>query len=143
MGSWLPSVGQVNGPSQMLVDEHEGLRLKAGMTSADPMQNGYEDIADAMLLDTTLNAGEQVRTPLIVLMAWNADSWMLAQNKWRKWDGRLQRASFWGKAPNADSSHHRWPEPLPRPVRRNSQPSIPMLGGGPPRTAVAFIHIGG
>ena len=43
--------------TELLVDEHEGLRLKAGMTSADPMLNAYADIADAMLLDTYLEAG--------------------------------------------------------------------------------------
>ena len=49
--------------TQLLVDEQEGLRLKAGMTSADPLLNSYGDIADAMLLDTSLEAGEEVRTP--------------------------------------------------------------------------------
>ncbi len=70
--------------AQLLVDEH-GLRFKAGMTSADPLQNSYEDIADASLLDTFLEPGEKVRTPLIVLMSWNADNWLVAQNKWRRW----------------------------------------------------------
>jgi alpha-galactosidase len=71
--------------AELLVGDDEGLRLRAGMTSADPLLNSYADIGDAMLLDTTLEPGEQVRTPLIVLMTWNAESWLLAQNKWRRW----------------------------------------------------------
>ena len=71
--------------AQLLVAASEGLRLKAGMTSADPLLHGYGDIADAMLLDTNLEPGEKVRTPLIVLMPWTAESWLVAQNKWRRW----------------------------------------------------------
>jgi alpha-galactosidase len=71
--------------AELLVDEQSGLRLRAGMTSADPLLDGYDDIVDAMLLDTSLQPGEEVRTPLIVLMPWSADSWLLAQNKWRRW----------------------------------------------------------
>ena len=71
--------------TELLVDEQDGLRLKAGMTSADPLLNSYEGIVDAMLLDTYLEPGEEVRTPLIVLMSWSADTWLLAQNKWRRW----------------------------------------------------------
>ena len=85
--------------TELLVDDQEGLRLKAGMTSADPMLKSYGDIVDAMLLDTTLEPGEEVRTPLIVLMSWSADSWLLAQNKWRRWmvDHNLPR--FGGSLP--------------------------------------------
>ena len=85
--------------TQLLVDEHEGLRLKAGMTSADPVLNAYADIAEAMLLDTYLNAGEEVRTPLIVLMPWSADSWLLAQNKWRRWMVDYNLPRFGGNLP--------------------------------------------
>jgi alpha-galactosidase len=85
--------------AQLLVDEHEGLRLKAGMTSADPLLNGYGVITDAMLLDTSLDAGEEVRTPLIVLMPWSADSWLLAQNKWRRWMVDYNLPRFGGSLP--------------------------------------------
>jgi alpha-galactosidase len=85
--------------AQMLVNEDEGLRLKAGMTSADPMLNNYGDIGDAMLLDTVLEAGEEVRTPLIVLMPWSADSWLVAQNKWRRWMVDFNLPRFGGSLP--------------------------------------------
>jgi alpha-galactosidase len=85
--------------AQLLVDEDEGLRLKAGMTSADPLQHSYTDVADALLLDTILEPGEEVRTPLIVTMAWSADSWMLAQNKWRRWMIDYNLPRFGGKLP--------------------------------------------
>jgi alpha-galactosidase len=85
--------------TQLLVDEHEGLRLKAGMTSADPLLNGYGDITDAMLLDTSLEPGEMVRTPLIVLMPWGADSWLVAQNKWRRWMVDYNLPRFGGSLP--------------------------------------------
>jgi alpha-galactosidase len=85
--------------TQLLVDEQEGLRLKAGMTSADPLLNSYGDIADAMLLDTSLEAGEEVRTPLIVLMPWSADSWLVAQNKWRRWMVDYNLPRFGGSLP--------------------------------------------
>jgi alpha-galactosidase len=85
--------------TQLLVDEHAGLRLKAGMTSADPVLNPYGDIADAMLLDTSLEPGEEVRTPLIVLMPWSAKSWLLAQNKWRRWMVDYNLPRFGGSLP--------------------------------------------
>ena len=85
--------------TQLVVDEHEGLRLQAGMTSADPVLKPYGDIADAMLLDTYLEAGEEVRTPLIVLMPWSADSWLLAQNKWRRWMVDFNVPRFGGSLP--------------------------------------------
>jgi alpha-galactosidase len=85
--------------TQMVVDEYEGLRLKAGMTSADPLLNSYGDIAEAMLLDTVLEAGEEVRTPLVVLMPWNADSWLIAQNKWRRWMVDYNLPRFGGSLP--------------------------------------------
>ena len=85
--------------TQLLVDDHEGLRLKAGMTSADPLLDRYGNIADAMLVDTFLEAGEKVRTPLIVLMPWSADSWLLAQNKWRKWMVDYNVPRFGGNLP--------------------------------------------
>jgi len=69
------------------------------MTSADPQLNGYGDIADAMLLDTVLEAGEKVRTPLIVLMQWSADSWLVAQNKWRRWMADYNLPRFGGSLP--------------------------------------------
>jgi len=85
--------------AQLLVDEHEGLSIKAGMTSADPLQHSYSDVADALLLDTILEPGEEVRTPLIVIMPWSADSWLRAQNTWRRWmvDHNLPR--FGGNLP--------------------------------------------
>ncbi len=85
--------------TQLLVDQHEGLRLKTGMTSADPQLIAYQDIDDAMLLDTYLEAGEKVRTPLIVLMPWRADSWLLAQNKWRRWMVDYNLPRFGGSLP--------------------------------------------
>lgn len=86
--------------AQLSVDKQEGLRLQAAMTSADPMLDGYADIADAMLLDTFLEAGEQVRTPLIVLMSWQAESWLLAQNKWRRWMVAYNLPRFGGNLPS-------------------------------------------
>ncbi len=85
--------------AQLLIDEDEGLCLKAGMTSADPLVNPYGDIAEAMPLDTYLEAGEEVRTPLVVLMQWSADSWLLAQNKWRRWMTDYNLPRFGGILP--------------------------------------------
>jgi alpha-galactosidase len=85
--------------AQLLVDEQEGLRLQAGMTSANPVLKSYMDIADAMLLDTTLEAGEELRTPLIVIMPWSAESWLLAQNKWRRWMVDYNVPRFGGSLP--------------------------------------------
>jgi alpha-galactosidase len=85
--------------AQLHVEGNEGLRLQAGMSSADPMLHPYEDIADAMLLATYLEAGEEVRTPLIVLMQWSADSWLLAQNKWRRWMVEYNVPRFGGSLP--------------------------------------------
>jgi alpha-galactosidase len=85
--------------TELLVDEQEGLRLRAGMTSADPLLDSYEDIVDARLLDTSLEPGEEVRTPLIVLMSWSADSWLLAQNKWRRWMIDYNLPRFGGTLP--------------------------------------------
>jgi alpha-galactosidase len=85
--------------TQLLVDEHEGLRLMAGMTSADPVRHKYGRIADAKLLDTVLEPGETVRTPLIVLMQWSADSWLVAQNKWRRWMADYNIPRFGGSLP--------------------------------------------
>jgi alpha-galactosidase len=85
--------------AQLMVDEQEGLRLQAAMTSADPMLNSYEDITGALPLNTFLEAGEEVRTPLIVLMAWSADSWLLAQNQWRKWMVAYNLPRFGGSLP--------------------------------------------
>ena len=85
--------------TQLLVDEHEGLRLQAGMTSADPLLKSYGDIADAMLLDTFLEEGETVRTPLIVIMPWSADNWLVAQNKWRRWMADYNVPHFGGSLP--------------------------------------------
>ena len=85
--------------AQLLVDEDEGLRLKAGMTSADPLQHSYGDVAEALLLDTILEPGEDARTPLIVVMPWSADSWMLAQNTWRRWMVDYNLPRFGGNLP--------------------------------------------
>jgi alpha-galactosidase len=85
--------------AQLLVDENEGLRLKAGMTSADPLQQSYSDVADALLLDTILESGEEVRTPLMVIMPWSADSWLLAQNMWRRWMVDYNLPRFGGSLP--------------------------------------------
>ena len=85
--------------TQLLVDGEEGLRLKAAMTSADPVVDGYEDIADARPLDTVLDAGETVRTPLIVLMPWRAETWLVAQNKWRRWMADYNVPRFGGTLP--------------------------------------------
>ena len=85
--------------TQMLLNGDEGLRLKAGMTSADPVLNSYGDIGDAMLLNTILEAGEEVRTPLMVLMPWSADNWLVAQNKWRRWMVDYNLPRFGGSLP--------------------------------------------
>jgi alpha-galactosidase len=85
--------------AELLIDEKEGLRLKGAMTSADPVLNSYEGIVDAMLLDTFLEPGEEVRTPLIVLMSWSASSWLLAQNKWRRWMIDYNVPRFGGNLP--------------------------------------------
>jgi alpha-galactosidase len=85
--------------AQLLVDQQEGLRLQAAMTSVDPMLTSYGDIADAMPLDTFLEAGEEVRTPLIVHMSWHAASWLLAQNTWRRWMAEYNMPRFGGSLP--------------------------------------------
>jgi alpha-galactosidase len=85
--------------AQLSVDDDDGLRLKAGMTSADPLQHSYGDVADALLLDTILDPGEEVRTPLIVVMPWSADSWLLAQNTWRRWMVDYNLPRFGGRLP--------------------------------------------
>lgn len=85
--------------AQLLREAAHGLGLKAGMTSLDPAQQAYTDIGTAQLLNTTLRPGEEVRTPLIVLMTWQAKSWMLAQNKWRRWMSEHNMPRFGGSRP--------------------------------------------
>lgn len=85
--------------AQLVVDEKTGLGLKAAMTSADPEQQSYDNINDARLLDTTLEPGEEVRLPLVVLMNWEAGSWVLAQNKWRRWMAAFNLPRFGGTLP--------------------------------------------
>jgi alpha-galactosidase len=85
--------------AQLLVDEQEGLRLQAAMSSAYPLQAGNGDFAAATPLNTYLEAGEQVRIPLIVLMEWSDDSWLLAQNKWRRWMTAYNLPRFGGSLP--------------------------------------------
>ena len=128
--------------TQLLVDEHDGLRLQAGMTSADPLLNGYGDIADAMLLDTVLEAGEKVRTPLIVLMPWSADSWLIAQNKWRRWMADYNMPRVGGSLPTPITPTTGGLSLFPDESEEFRQ-SIPMFGEGPPRTTGASIRIGG
>jgi alpha-galactosidase len=85
--------------AELLVDEDDGLRLKAAMTSANPLLHAYRDITSAMPLDTYLEAGEEVRTPLIVLMSWSGESWLLAQNQWRRWMADHNLPRFGGSLP--------------------------------------------
>ena len=85
--------------AQLLLEEDHGLGLKAAMTSADPDDQPYHDINRAQLLDTTLEGGEEIRLPLIVLMKWQADSWMLAQNQWRQWMTEYNLPRFGGRLP--------------------------------------------
>jgi alpha-galactosidase len=85
--------------AQLLLDDKQGLSLKAGMTSADPQQQSYDSISAAKLLDATLEPGEEVRLPLVVLMNWKANSWMLAQNNWRRWMVAFNLPRFGGALP--------------------------------------------
>jgi alpha-galactosidase len=85
--------------AQLLLDDQRGLGLKAAMTSADPQQQGYDNIDGAKLLDTTLEAGEEARLPLVVLMKWQASGWMLAQNQWRRWMVAFNMPRFGGSLP--------------------------------------------
>ncbi len=85
--------------AELLLDSQQGLSLKAGMTSADPQQQSYDSISDAKLLDAVLEAGEQVRLPLVVLMNWKSNSWMLAQNRWRRWMAAFNLPRFGGALP--------------------------------------------
>jgi alpha-galactosidase len=85
--------------AQLRPDPQRGLVLQAGMTSRDPAQQAYDSIQDAQLLDTVLEPGEQVRTPLIVLMSWAAADWTLAQNAWRRWMWEYNLPRFGGVLP--------------------------------------------
>ncbi len=85
--------------AQLLLDDQHGLSLKAAMTSADPQQHDYDNINGAKLLDTTLEAGEEARLPLVVLMKWKASTWMLAQNQWRRWMVAFNMPRFGGTLP--------------------------------------------
>jgi alpha-galactosidase len=85
--------------AQLLLDDERGLSLKAGMTSADPQQQSYDNINDAELLDAALEPGEEVRLPLVVLMNWKSNSWMLAQNNWRRWMVAFNLPRFGGALP--------------------------------------------
>jgi alpha-galactosidase len=85
--------------AQLLPGPKQGLGLRAGMTSVDPQQQSYDNINDAKLLDTTLEPGEEVRSPLVVLMEWEADDWILAQNKWRRWMVAFNLPRFGGTLP--------------------------------------------
>jgi hypothetical protein len=127
--------------TQLLIDEVEGLRLKAAMTSADPLLNSYGDIADAMPLDTFLEAGEEVRTPLIVLMPWSAENWLVAQNKWRRWMIDYNLPRFGGSLPTpimpTSGGLSLFPDQSEELSAIDSYAS-----GGPPRGRVA-THIGG
>jgi len=125
--------------TQLLVDEREGLRLKAGMTSANPQLKSYGDITDAMLLDTVLEAGETVRTPLIVLMQWSADSWLVAQNKWRRWMADYNMPRFGGVLPTPITPTTGGLSLFPD----QSEQSIPTSGGGRLRTTGASTRTGG
>jgi alpha-galactosidase len=90
-------------PGQWTVDllagPDEGLVLRAGMTSADPAAQPYQDIDDAQLLNTTLQPGERVRTPLIVIMDWEAADWKVAQNSWRRWMWQFNLPRYAGDLP--------------------------------------------
>ena len=85
--------------AELLPDASQGLVLRAGMTSADPQTKPYQDIEDAHLLATTLEPGEQVRTPLIVVMDWAAPNWSIAQNSWRRWMWQFNLPRYAGKLP--------------------------------------------
>ncbi len=84
---------------QLLLEDNRGLSLQGGMSSADPQQHSYDNINDAKLLDTFLDAGEEIRLPLVVLMDWEAGSWLLAQNKWRRWMVDFNLPRFGGSLP--------------------------------------------
>ena len=67
-------------------DQPLSMHLVAGMTSRE--WNSWaegEHIESSGLLDTVLHAGEQIRTPLVVLQSWQAQDWIAAQNTWRRW----------------------------------------------------------
>ncbi|MEL0096906.1 MAG: alpha-galactosidase [Planctomycetaceae bacterium] len=58
-----------------------------------------------------LTPGEQVRTPRIAMLLWQGDSWLRAQNLWRRWmiESNLPRTSDGALPPfqhNASSSAH-------------------------------------
>ena len=84
---------------QLLLEDKRGLSLQGGMSCADPQQHSYDNINDAKLLDTFLKAGEEIRLPLVVLMDWEAGSWLLAQNKWRRWMVDFNLPRFGGSLP--------------------------------------------
>jgi alpha-galactosidase len=85
--------------AQFTPDPGRGLVLQAGMSSRDPAQGAYDSIGDAQLLDTVLEPGEQIRTPLIVVMNWAAADWTLAQNTWRHWMWEYNLPRFGGSLP--------------------------------------------
>jgi alpha-galactosidase len=85
--------------AQFTPDASHGLVLQAGMSNRDPAQGAYDSIADAQLLDTTLEPGEQIRTPLIVLMNWTGNDWTRAQNSWRHWMWEYNLPRFGGSLP--------------------------------------------
>lgn len=85
--------------AQFTPDSQRGLVLQAGMSNRDPAQGAYDSIADAQLLDTTLEPGEQIRTPLMVLMNWAGSDWTRAQNSWRHWMWEYNLPRFGGVLP--------------------------------------------
>ncbi len=91
--------------------EQEGLRLRAAMTSADPLEHNFSDINGAMPLDSYLEAGEEVRTPLIVLMRVECRELVACTECLAQMDGRLQPASIWWKVADPDYSNDRESRP--------------------------------
>ncbi|HWE64027.1 MAG TPA: glycoside hydrolase family 36 protein, partial [Chloroflexota bacterium] len=67
-------------------DAGAGLRLQAGMCARDGAVLASGDhIGDTALLDLTLQPGEEIRTPRIVVQFWQGADWIAAQNIWRRW----------------------------------------------------------
>lgn len=85
---------------ELVPNTAQGLILRAGMTSVDPVAHAYEEIAGAGLLDTTLEPGEQVRAPLIVVMDWAGPDWTVAQNSWRRWMWEFNLPRYAGQLPS-------------------------------------------
>lgn len=62
-----------------------GMHVLGGMSSLDASVWGEGQLEQQSLLDTYLQPGERIRTPLIVWQPWVAEDWIAAQNRWRQW----------------------------------------------------------